>query len=178
LFEIGDVATKDKEEVHLGIGSLPASQKGWNAENIVSEAFRAIEEELGIQLKEDFRNNVGEVSLSNIASETPSFEYDRLETEPRSYKPFSMYPFVTRDIALWVPDGVSSEEVEALIASEASALLVKSTLFDSFTKDERTSYAFRLVFQSHDKTLTDSEVNELMERIYTHLKEKRGFEIR
>ncbi|MCA9365303.1 hypothetical protein KC723_00235 [Candidatus Kaiserbacteria bacterium] len=42
---------------------------------------------------------------------------------------------------------------------------VRTTLFDEFSKDGRKSYAFRLVFQSPEKTLTDEEVNNIMEKI-------------
>jgi phenylalanyl-tRNA synthetase beta subunit len=42
---------------------------------------------------------------------------------------------------------------------------------------KKISYAFRLVFQSYEKTLTDDEVNEMMEPYYALFKEK-GYEIR
>ncbi len=50
-------------------------------------------------------------------------------------------------------------------------------LFDRFEKADKVSLAFRLIFQSAERTLTDEEVNMLMEKVYAALKEK-GFEIR
>ena len=44
-------------------------------------------------------------------------------------------------------------------------------------KDNKTSFAFRLVFQSYEKTLTDDEVNTMMETYYKVFKDK-GYEIR
>ena len=93
------------------------------------------------------------------------------------FRPFSKYPFIVRDIALWVPEGTRAEEALAAIRSGAGDLLVRSEKFDEFKKDGRVSYAFRLVFQSFDKTLTDTEANERMESISGALKSK-GFEIR
>jgi phenylalanyl-tRNA synthetase beta subunit len=64
-----------------------------------------------------------------------------------------------------------------LIKENGSELLLRCEKFDEFTKGDKTSYAFRLIFQSFDKTLTDVEVNAIMEKISTTLK-GRGFEIR
>ncbi len=93
------------------------------------------------------------------------------------YQPFSQYPFVTRDIALWVTNERTSSEVESIIQSAAGDLLIRITLFDEFEKDGRKSYAFRLVFQSHEKTLTGDVVDEYMNSVYKTV-EKEGWEVR
>ena len=56
-------------------------------------------------------------------------------------------------------------------------LLQKSYLFDEFTKGEKTSLAFRLVFQSFERTLEDKEVNAIMEKVSAAFRSQ-GFEIR
>ena len=94
-----------------------------------------------------------------------------------AYRPFSLYPFIVRDIALWVQEGTSADTIEKILREKAGALLVRLTLFDEFKKEGRMSYAFRLVFQSFEKTLTDEEVGTIMEDIYTELKHH-NFEIR
>lgn len=93
------------------------------------------------------------------------------------YEPFSKYPFISRDIALWVNEGTSADEVLEVIRANAGDLLVRSAKFDEFTKDGRTSYAFRLVFQSFDRTLIDEDANQRMESVYAAVKE-RGWEVR
>ncbi len=105
-------------------------------------------------------------------------------TKVERYQPYSKYPFIVRDIALWVPfdsaqgkPEVTSEDVLAVIRGAAGELLVRSSLFDEFKKDGRVSYAFRLVFQSFDRTLTDGDANERMESVNEALK-ARGYEIR
>jgi phenylalanyl-tRNA synthetase beta subunit len=70
-----------------------------------------------------------------------------------------------------------AEIVESTIGNAAGDLVVRLSLFDTFTKDGRTSYAFRIVFQSFEKTLTDEEVTTHMDNVYTVVKEK-GWEVR
>ena len=94
-----------------------------------------------------------------------------------AYKPFSIYPFIVRDIALWVPAGTEFGTVLGVISKQAGDLVVRNDLFDTFEKAGKISYAFRLVLQSFEKTLTDGEANEVMEKVYTAVK-KEGWEVR
>ncbi|MCX6788025.1 MAG: hypothetical protein NT108_02600 [Candidatus Kaiserbacteria bacterium] len=87
-----------------------------------------------------------------------------------AYKPFSVYPFITRDIALWVPSGTEVSTIESVIRENAGELLARLDQFDQFEKEGRVSYAFRLVFQSRERTLTDDEVNDIMEKISAALR--------
>lgn len=94
-----------------------------------------------------------------------------------TYKPFSIYPFITRDIALWVPSGTEVSIIENVIRENAGELLVRLDQFDYFEKEGRVSYAFRLVFQSLERTLTDDEANGIMEKITSALAAK-DYEVR
>ncbi len=94
------------------------------------------------------------------------------------YEPFSRYPAVTRDIALFVPNITNPDEIEKVIRDNAGELLVRSRLFDKFEKEDKISYAFRLVFQSQKRTLTDKEVNATMQKISSKLTENKNFKIR
>lgn len=102
---------------------------------------------------------------------------DVLETpdDNPTYKDFSPYPFMVRDVAFWTPGDISEEEARKEVIGEGSELLVRTDLFDVFEKDGRTSYAFRMVFQAMDRTLTDEEVNEIMNSVYARI-EARGWE--
>ena len=95
------------------------------------------------------------------------------------YQTFSKYPYIVRDIALWVPAGVGALAVTSTIGQETKGLpiAIKFYIFDEFQKEGRTSLAFRLIFQSFDRTLTEIEVNKIMEKVSAALKAK-GFEIR
>ena len=93
------------------------------------------------------------------------------------YAPFSRYPFIVRDIALWVQAGTSPEEVRAVIANASGDLLFRIAQFDQFEKEGRISLAFRLVFQSADRTLTDGDVSERMASVNAAVAAK-GWEVR
>ena len=101
----------------------------------------------------------------------------------KQFKPFSPYPFIVRDVAFFVPQGMSAERARAVIEGETRGKEVVSLrLFDSFEKtlpdgSRKASFAFRLVFQSMKRTLTDAETNSAMESVYRVLR-SRGCEIR
>jgi phenylalanyl-tRNA synthetase beta chain len=102
--------------------------------------------------------------------------------EPKSYPlsafaPFSVYPFITRDIAFWAPSGTDEVPTQSLIRTHAGELCTRVDLFDRFEKEGRTSLGYRLVFQSTERTLTDEEVNTLMEPVIEALIGQ-GFEVR
>ena len=89
-----------------------------------------------------------------------------------------MYPFIVRDVAVFVSPDALSESVEKVIRDNAGRLVIRGPeLFDEFSKDGKKSLAFRLVFQSFDRTLSDMEANGLMEKVYKEIK-KHGWEIR
>jgi phenylalanyl-tRNA synthetase beta subunit len=50
-------------------------------------------------------------------------------------------------------------------------------LFDTFEKEGKTSLAYRIILQSFERTLTEDEVNKIMEKVSAMLKAL-GFEIR
>src|SRR5690606_38625378 len=98
------------------------------------------------------------------------------------YAPFSPYPFSVRDVAVFVQNGVTSDEINRIIAKHGGDLLARVDLFDTFVKksedgSSKTSYAFRLVLQSHKETLKDAQITSVMDAIYGEFKEK-GWEIR
>lgn len=103
-----------------------------------------------------------------------------------SYKPFSIYPFIKRDISAFSPD-TGEQQVhdptqdqspfEKIIRQSAGPLLIGFSIFDAFQKGNRISYAGRLIFQSTERTLTDEEVNAIMAKVSEELK-KAGYEVR
>jgi phenylalanyl-tRNA synthetase beta chain len=91
---------------------------------------------------------------------------------------WSLFPFIARDIAVFVPENIKSEEVGKIIKENAGEMVIRGPeLFDEFKKDGKVSYAFRIVFQSFDRTLTDGEVNDIMTRITDKIK-AHGWQVR
>jgi phenylalanyl-tRNA synthetase beta chain len=93
------------------------------------------------------------------------------------YKTFSRYPYIVRDIAMWTPQGTNEAEVQDLIKKEAGELAQNLWLFDRFEKEGKASLAYRIIFQSFDRTLTEADANAATEKVSAALKAK-GFEIR
>ncbi|MDO8492183.1 MAG: phenylalanine--tRNA ligase beta subunit-related protein [bacterium] len=101
-----------------------------------------------------------------------------LTRENIKYIPISPYPFALRDVAVFVPESVKSEEVEKIIRDNAGEYLVRCDQFDEFKKDGKISYAFHLVFQSNERTLTEKELNESMEKVTKALNNKLNWQVR
>lgn len=184
VFEIGTVFKKgegDIEEYFSLAFGVRKRQDGYNLKDdvLLKEILETFEKELGVSFDAKIEKGVAEINFTDLVSKLPvphAYEKETVSAEIQ-YKPFSQYPHTARDIALWVTEGTVGDEVAAILKSEAGDLCVRLTLFDEFTKEGRTSYAFRLVFQSYEKTLASDEVDTIMERIYTAVKEK-GFEVR
>ncbi|MEB3244518.1 MAG: phenylalanine--tRNA ligase subunit beta [Vampirovibrionales bacterium] len=94
----------------------------------------------------------------------------------RQEKPFmlpSPYPAVDRDLAFKAERGLTHQSVVAAIEGLDEPLLTEIKLFDEYVgekvADHERSLAYRLVFQSPERTLTDAEVNAASERIREHL---------
>jgi phenylalanyl-tRNA synthetase beta chain len=104
------------------------------------------------------------------------------------FTPISTYPFSVRDVAVFVPGErhADSDVLHVIVGAlndEQKKLLVRTTLFDVFTKEKegepvKTSYAYRLVFQSSTRTLTEEEVTSAMKAITDVLSAQVGWEVR
>ncbi len=194
IFEIGRVFTKEGEKTMLSLGIAQVKKvKGFTIGEMVDAIIADMNLKLGIKLADIDGMKSGAKFVCEIDMEEimKSFKmrdgasYADLGFGPASsnrYARISPYPFIVRDIALFVQDDILANEVRKVIATAAQNasgdLLVKGPdLFDSFSKDGRTSYAFRMIFQSMDRTLSDEEVHGFMEKIYEGVKGE-GWQVR
>ncbi|HEY5587910.1 MAG TPA: phenylalanine--tRNA ligase subunit beta [Candidatus Paceibacterota bacterium] len=160
LFEVGTVFTIKGEKINVAFGDKKKITE------MTLDEFTSLPENK--VFRSSYFVNKELVVLSEIVKDiaTPVF------------KSWSLYPFITRDIAVWVTEGTSPQILIDIYNSFGTELLVtEPALFDSFTKDKRTSFAYRLVFQSYDRTLTDEEINTIMSKINDKIKSL-GFEVR
>ncbi len=190
IFEIGKVFTKDGEKTMLCIGVKNVKKSKKKEADILKETLSEIEKVLSVKIEAKIdpkvADNIVEIDFDAMISKLTSGSSDELDFEalPRDqrYHPFSLYPFITRDIAVFVPkdivgDGIWKTIKHGIQDMGAADLLVRDSLFDVFEKDGKVSYAYRLVFQSYKKTLTDDEVNKIMEKVYSEVRGK-GWEVR
>ncbi|MCX6819726.1 MAG: phenylalanine--tRNA ligase subunit beta [Candidatus Adlerbacteria bacterium] len=157
LFEIGVVWPASPETSSRGGNDGKEVQMV----GIVTEKEPAMEEPLQMHAPDVFPAEYQNLPLSTAVQ----------------YIPFSKYPYIVRDVAFWTPAGTDEKNVAEMIKTEAGELCSKISLFDTFSKGEKTSLAFRLIFQSFDRTLTEVEVNKIMEEI-SHILVGKGFEVR
>ncbi len=181
VFEIGTVFGATDEAFHVGLAVQTGTEyKAKIDDPLLVNAMIALETELGVKIKR-VHETAGyiEFSLEAILTELPvPANYEKtIKTTDILYKPFSLYPSVSRDIAMWVSEGTAVDVVAAALRAAAGDRLVRLTHLDTFTKEGRTSLAFRLVFQSNEKTLDGAEVDELMSAV-TAAVVGQGFEVR
>jgi phenylalanyl-tRNA synthetase beta chain len=190
IFEIGNVFSQSGERMKLAIGAMGGTKKRWKVlevefkkttQEMISEVFGdehkdRLRSDLGSErsyLEEvggpDGQSGIVEFDFDGIIANLPEpTAYEELAREKNdiSYQTLSVYPFIVRDIAIFVPQEVSEEYIETLLKKEAGQLVVRFSQFDKFQKpgESRISYAYRMVFQSFERTLTDDEVGIIMER--------------
>ncbi len=181
LFETGTVFRAHGEVLHIALGVRAVAGAQEKAERALMEDLAALADSLGMRLtNERPKDGVVEFSLDAILPSLPEpegYDVDTAWDPTRRYMPWSSYPCVYRDIAVWVPVDIAIEEVLSVIIKTAPDTLVKQYLFDTFEKDGRISYAWHLVFQSKEKTLTDAEIGEVIERVTAALNGE-GWQVR
>lgn len=164
IFEIGAIFLNNVEEIHICI----ADKKGIKEMKLEEFVSPEIHSESLAQADRDEQRNFSPEKYSCSFKEELSEE-----KKNKKFKMWSAYPFITRDIAVWVPENIKPEVLVEIYKEFGGELLViEPKLFDQFTKNNKTSYAYRLVFQSNEKTLTDEEINKIM----SNISEKIAFE--
>ena len=102
-------------------------------------------------------------------------------TFDRKYTGIAKYPAVTRDISMVVPKEILVGQIEEIIEKKGGAYLESYHLFDLYEGEQIKagfkSVAYSIVFRAKDKTLSDAEVTEAMDRILKGL-EALGIELR
>ena len=103
-------------------------------------------------------------------------------TGQREVREVSRQPAVRRDLAVLLDRGQPAGEVLEAIRKQGGAALVEASLFDRYegkgVPEGKLSLAFRLVFQRPDRTLTDTEVAKMTDRVSKMLAHRFGGELR
>ncbi|MCE5195499.1 MAG: phenylalanine--tRNA ligase subunit beta [Nitrospiraceae bacterium] len=112
-------------------------------------------------------------------------DVDRLiSLAPQSIKYSSIpkFPYVERDLAIVVDDEVSSFDIEKLIRAYPSELIEDVSVFDLYKgkniPDGKKSMAFTIRLRSKNKTLAETDIEELHKGIISYLKTEAGGEVR
>jgi phenylalanyl-tRNA synthetase beta chain len=117
---------------------------------------------------------------------TAGFEVDTtvlqpIMTAPADYVPLSRFPAVKQDITLKVPAGLTYEAVYEVINKAVAANAPDKTLIMGFEPldiyqpegdTKHKHFTFRLTISGTNRTLTDTEVNKLLDEVATAAKTK------
>ena len=104
------------------------------------------------------------------------------ETKKVVYKEVSKYPSVERDLALVIPQATKYEAIEACIQAAKLTALKDTRVFDVFESEklghQKKSVAINFVFNATDKTLTDTEIDGMMQKLIGQFEKNIQAEIR
>lgn len=85
------------------------------------------------------------------------------------YEPVPRFPYVEKDMALVLDEAVTADEVIAHIQKVGGKLLKNVRIFDVYhggnVPEGKKSLAFRMRFQSAERTLSDDEVDDIFKKV-------------
>lgn len=169
-------ATSEDERLHPGRTAALSlnGAEGTLRQALPSDGSEPKGQPLGIfgQLHPQLRQEKGlpdavygfEISLEQLVSALKS----DAQITPH-FKPYSTYPPVARDLAFFAPLKISVAELEKVMKKAGGQLLETVKVFDEYkganVPEGERSLAFSLVYRTGDRTLTDTEVEPVHNKI-------------
>jgi len=112
-------------------------------------------------------------------------DFEKLEklcSEEHEYQPISQHPAAVRDLAVLVPQDIKVVDVLNKINAVGGSLIRDIDLFDIYQGDEipegKKNFAFHIIYQAEDRTLTAKEIDEIQNKIIKILEENPEWEVR
>jgi len=102
--------------------------------------------------------------------------------EPVKYRPIPRFPASSRDVSLLVAEDLPAGRILEEMAAASEPLLESAAVFDEYRgaglPAGRRALAFRLIYRSEDRTLTEEEVSDAHRRILDRVVSALGVEPR
>jgi len=99
-----------------------------------------------------------------------------------TYKEVSKYPAVRRDLSLLVNREISFDQLKNIAAKTERKLLKAMNVFDVYVGDklpvDKKSYALSFELQDEEKTLTDKQIDAVMQKLILNFEKEVSAEIR
>ncbi|WP_223033299.1 phenylalanine--tRNA ligase subunit beta [Hanstruepera marina] len=99
-----------------------------------------------------------------------------------TFKAIPKYPEVRRDFALLLDQSVSFAEIDAIAMQTEKQLLKDVNLFDVYEGKNlpagKKSYAISFTLQDENKTLTDKQIDKIMNKLQANFEKQLGAELR
>ena len=125
---------------------------------------------------------IGSVYAFELDLDTLLMALDREDILIPKFQVYGSYPQSDRDIAFFAPIKVTAAEITKVIHQAGGSLLASITLFDEYrgqnVPEGQRSLAFRLVYRSSDRTLTETEIEPIHQQVREALVEKFGVNLR
>ena len=107
---------------------------------------------------------------------------DSVKDEKTSYRELSRFPAVKRDLALLVDSATSFAEIEKIAYETERKLLKNVWLFDVYEgknlESGKKSYAVSFLLQDENQTLTEKQIEKVMQRLIQNFQAKLGAQLR
>jgi phenylalanyl-tRNA synthetase beta chain len=122
------------------------------------------------KLDTKIKNHISYLEIEIDSSFKVNYEIDRkLNNQLKiiKYRPISDFPSSVRDISFSVKDFKNCKKLEKMILEFENDLLKDTYTFDYFNNDKKNEIkiGFRFIFQSRESTITDAEVNKVINSI-------------
>ena len=103
-----------------------------------------------------------------------------LHTKPLKYKEASKYPSIEKDVAFVVDNNMTNKELMDAIKKAGGRLLTDIDIFDIYKDIEegKKSMAYKLTFKDETRTLSDTEVMEVFNKIISEVEDKCNAKLR
>ena len=184
--EAGFYFMKEKVEhilKKLGIKNLKSAEvSGWGRSYSVAYSYKKKRLVCFGKVTRDLCNRFDIKSNVYMAD----FDWDLiLELAGRTkvrYKDFSKFPHVRRDLSLLINSSISFDDLQRIAMQVDNKILSSVSLFDVYEGKNlpkgKKSYALSFIMADNTKTLTDKQVDMVMEKLINSFKEELGAELR
>ncbi|MFD2741894.1 MULTISPECIES: phenylalanine--tRNA ligase subunit beta [Sphingobacterium] len=135
----------------------------------------------------------GEVSKANLKKADversvffAQFDWDAvlkmIKKQTIKFQDISKFPAVRRDLALLLDEKVSFEQLRLLAQKTERKLLKEVAIFDVYKGDKlpvgKKSYALSFTLQDENQTLTDKQIDGVIQKLITNFEKEVGAEVR
>ncbi|MFC6858676.1 phenylalanine--tRNA ligase subunit beta [Zunongwangia atlantica] len=104
------------------------------------------------------------------------------KTQSNKFVDIPKYPAVRRDFALLLDEAISYAEIETIATQTEKKLLKEVNLFDVYQGDNlpegKKSYAVSFTFQDENKTMTDKQIDKIMNKLQYRFENELKAELR
>jgi len=155
-----------------GAHTLPAvaaASDGWVPVGVLGEVHPEVAERFDLTS----RTYLMELDLERLYRGVPQMIFNQ---------PILRYPAAERDLAIVVGDEAPAAAIAEVIRAASGPILRDVQVFDVYTGETisagKRSLAYRLTYQSPERTLTDGEIDEAQAAVVRALAERFGAELR